>query len=160
MLSIELDPVQTQKLHRLVTGLDTEVFQAEDSLGWTYQFWRAAEKDAVNRSGVKIGADELPAVTQLFTDPYMVRFLLHNTLGAWWAGKVLAANPELAETAADEDALRAACSLPGYSFDMLRLVRDGNDDWWRAAAGTFPRLAERGQGHHHARPRVAGRVTF
>ena len=123
VLSIELDPVQTQKLHRLVTRLDTEVFQAEDSLGWTYQFWRAAEKDAVNRSGVKIGADELPAVTQLFTDPYMVRFLLHNTLGAWWAGKVLAANPELAETAADEDALRAACSLPGYSFDMLRLAR-------------------------------------
>ena len=138
VLSIELDPVQTQKLHRLVTGLDTEVFQAEDSLGWTYQFWRAAEKDAVNRSGVKIGADELPAVTQLFTEPYMVRFLLHNTLGAWWAGRVLAANPELAETAADEDALRAACSLPGYSFDMLRLVRDGNDDWWRGAAGTFP----------------------
>ena len=31
----------------------------------------------------KIGADELPAVTQLFTEPYMVRFLLDNTLGAW-----------------------------------------------------------------------------
>ena len=97
MLSIELDPVQTQKLHRLVTGLDAEVFQAEDSLGWTYQFWRAAEKDAVNKSGVKIGAYELPAVTQLFTEPYMVRFLLHNTLGAWWAGKVLAADPTLAQ---------------------------------------------------------------
>ena len=138
VLAITLDPVHTQELHRLVTGLNAEVFQAEDSLGWTYQFWRAAEKDAVNKSGIKIGADELPAVTQLFTEPYMVRFLLHNTLGAWWAGKVLAANPALARMAADEDALRAACSLPGYSFDMLRLVRDGNDDSWRAAAGTFP----------------------
>ena len=96
VLSIELEPVQTQELHRLVTGLDIEVFQAEDSLGWTYQFWRAAEKDAVNKSGVKIGADELPAVTQLFTEPYMVRFLLHNTLGAWWAAKVLAADLTLA----------------------------------------------------------------
>ena len=138
VLSIELDPVQTQKLHRLVTGLDTEVFQAEDSLGWTYQFWRAVEKDAVNKSGVKIGADELPAVTQLFTEPYMVRFLLHNTLGAWWAGKVLAADPTLAQTAADENELRAACSLPDYSFDMLRFVREGENGPWRPAAGTFP----------------------
>ncbi|NYS26400.1 hypothetical protein HUK65_15545 [Rhodobacteraceae bacterium 2376] len=138
VLAIELDPVHTQKLHRLVTGLDAEVFQAEDSLGWTYQFWRAAEKDAVNKSGVKIGADELPAVTQLFTEPYMVRFLLHNTLGAWWAGKVLAADPTLAQTAADEDALRTACSLPDYGFDMLRFVREGEDGPWRPAAGTFP----------------------
>ena len=34
-------------------------------------------------------------MTQLFTEGYMVLFLLHNTLGAWWAGKVLAARPEL-----------------------------------------------------------------
>lgn len=138
VLAIELDPVHTQKLHRLVTQLATEIFQAEDSLGWTYQFWRASEKDAVNASGVKIGANELPAVTQLFTEPYMVQFLLHNTLGAWWAGKVLAADPALAQTAADEDALRAACSLPEYGFDMLRFVREGEDGQWRPAAGTFP----------------------
>ncbi|WP_164817972.1 DNA methyltransferase [Sinorhizobium meliloti] len=138
VLALDLDPVHTQKLHRLVTGLRAEVFQAEDSLGWTYQFWRAAEKDAVNKSGVKIGADELPAVTQLFTEPYMVRFLLHNTLGAWWAGKVLAADPTLAETAANEDALRAACSLPEYHFDMLRFVREAENGPWRPTAGTFP----------------------
>jgi hypothetical protein len=138
VLALEIDTVQTQKLQKLVTGLDAEVFQAEDSLGWSYQFWRAAEKDTINKSGVKIGADELPAVTQLFTEPYMVQFLLHNTLGAWWAGKVLAANPALAQSAEDEEALRAACSLPEYGFDMLRFVRKGKDGPWRPAAGTFP----------------------
>jgi hypothetical protein len=140
VLSLTLDAAQNQSLHRLVTDLDDDVFQAEDSLGWTYQFWRAAEKDAVNKKGDKIGADEISAVTQLFTEPYMVRFLLHNTLGAWWAGKVLAANPDLAKIAADEGALRAACSLPGYSFDMLRFVREGEGEEarWRPAAGTFP----------------------
>jgi Eco57I restriction-modification methylase len=138
VLALELDPVHAQKLQKLVTGLDAVVFQAEDSLGWTYQFWRAAEKDAVNASGVKIGADELPAVTQLFTEPYMVRFLLHNTLGAWWAGKVLAGDPALAQNAEDEGGLRVACSLPDYSFDMLRFVRDSEDGSWRPAAGTFP----------------------
>ena len=138
VLALQLDPVHTQKLHQLVTALDAEVFLAADSLGWTYQFWRAAEKDAVNASGVKIGADELPAVTQLFTEPYMVRFLLHNTLGAWWAGKVLAADPTLERSAVDEEALRLACSLPDYSFDMLRFVREGEGGPWRPAAGTFP----------------------
>jgi hypothetical protein len=137
VLALDLDPIHTQNLNRLVTALDSEVFQAEDSLGWTYQFWRVAEKNAVNKSGVKIGADELPAVTQLFTEPYMVRFLLHNTLGAWWGSKVLAADPALAANAPDEDTLRAACALPGYDFDMLRFSRAGADGPWRPAAGAF-----------------------
>jgi hypothetical protein len=73
-----------QQLQGLIAGLAEEVFTASDSLGWVYQFWQALEKDRVNQSETKIGADELPAVTQLFTEPYMVDFLLHNSLGAWW----------------------------------------------------------------------------
>lgn len=140
VLSLTLDAAQNQSLHRLVTELNDDVFQAEDSLGWTYQFWRAAEKDAVNRTGGKVGAEEISAVTQLFTEPYMVRFLLQNTLGAWWAGKILADNPAIAKAAANEDELRLACGVSGYSFDMLRFVKDGEDDKarWRPAAGTFP----------------------
>ena len=75
------------KLEDLVEGLPVEVFTATDGLGWVYQFWQTKKKDAVNRSEVKIGADELPAVTQLFTEPYMVQFLLHNSLGAWWVNR-------------------------------------------------------------------------
>src|SRR5208282_3325699 len=112
------------------------IFAADDSLGWTYQFWRAAEKQAVNDSQVKIGAVELPAVTQLFTEPYMVRFLLHNTLGAWWAGKILSGRPDLARKAEDEASLRSACALPGYEWDYLRFVQE--DGVWRPAAGVFP----------------------
>ena len=78
-------PEHQRELERLLSGLPTDVFQASDSLGWVYQFWQAKRKDEVNASEVKIGADELPAVTQLFTEPYMVDFLLHNSLGAWWA---------------------------------------------------------------------------
>jgi hypothetical protein len=29
---------------------------------------------------------------QLFTEHYMLLFLLHNTIGAWWAGKRLSAD--------------------------------------------------------------------
>lgn len=77
-------PEHQRELERLLAGLPTEVFKASDSLGWVYQFWQAKRKDEVNNSEVKIGADELPAVTQLFTEPYMVEFLLHNSVGAWW----------------------------------------------------------------------------
>ena len=75
------------KTEGLVEKLPAEVFASTDALGWVYQFWQSKKKDEVNRSEVKIGADELPAVTQLFTEPYMVQFLLHNSLGAWWVSR-------------------------------------------------------------------------
>jgi hypothetical protein len=144
VLALPLDPFHHKRLQDLVTGLDPEVFAADDALGWTYQFWRAAEKDAVNKAGGKIGAADLPAVTQLFTEPYMVRFLLHNTLGAWWAGKVLARQPDLARDAPDEAALRAACALPGIAWEYLRFVRDPAESgpWW-PAAGAYPGWPDR-----------------
>jgi len=77
-------PEQQRELENLLANLPELVFEASDSLGWVYQFWQSKRKDEINASEVKIGADELPAVTQLFTEPYMVEYLLHNTLGAWW----------------------------------------------------------------------------
>lgn len=84
VFALAFAPEHQRELERLLSGLPPEVFKASDSLGWVYQFWQAKRKDEVNASEVKIGADELPAVTQLFTEPYMVDFLLHNSLGAWW----------------------------------------------------------------------------
>ena len=150
-----LAPETRLELERLLESLSSAVFAARDSLGWTYQFWQAERKDAVNKSGVKIGAEELPAVTQLFTERYMVLFLLHNTVGAWRAGRILAAQPELAATATSEDELRRAVRLEahgGYGFSYLRFVREPRDGDeaeqptgpWRPAAGSFagwPRTA-------------------
>ena len=136
VLEVGLPPETRSALEDLMKALPSDVFLADDSLGWVYQYWQADRKEAVNRSENKIGADELPAVTQLFTEDYMVFFLLHNTLGAWWAGKVLAANPALATSAGGEDELRAACTLNGVDWKFLRFVRDA-DQPWRPAAGTF-----------------------
>jgi hypothetical protein len=134
--TLTLAPEHAKALRDHLRGLDAAIFAADDSLGWTYQFWRVAEKKAVNDSQVKIGAAELPAVTQLFTEPYMVRFLLHNSLGAWWAGKVLSSRSELTRDAPNEASLRATCALPEYEWDYLRFVRD--EGVWRPAAGVFP----------------------
>lgn len=148
VLEVELAPEVRQALDKLLENLPDDVFTADDSLGWTYQYWQADKKDAVNESGNKIGADELPAVTQLFTEHYMVLFLYHNTIGAWHAGKVLAANPDLARTAQNEEELRDAVSLRslgGYDFEYLRFVRESqegdNEETptgpWRPASGAF-----------------------
>jgi hypothetical protein len=134
--AVELSVNDRKPLIALVTGLPVDVFTASDSLGWCYQFWQAERKDEVNAAGNKIGADELPAVTQLFTEDYMVDFLLDNTLGAWHAGKVLAANPKLADNAKSEDELRQAVALPGCPWKYLRFIQ-GKNGQWTPAAGTF-----------------------
>jgi hypothetical protein len=144
VLEVALPPETRSALEDLMKALPRDVFVADDSLGWVYQYWQADRKDEVNRSEKKIGADELPAVTQLFTEDYMVLFLLHNTLGAWWAGKVLAAKPGLAESASSEDDLRAACAVGDVEWAYLRFVREEGKPW-RPAAGTFegwPKVAK------------------
>ena len=147
-LAIALPPETRRSLEKTLADLPPPVFHAGDALGWTYQYWQTDRKEEVNRSGVRIGAEELPAVTQLFTEPYMVRFLFHNTVGAWRAGRLLAERPELAETAENEDELRRAVRLEsegGYDFDFLRFVREGPDDGdgaagrWCPAAGSYDR---------------------
>jgi hypothetical protein len=74
-------------LEALLASIPEETFRGEDALGWVYQFWQTAQKRAVNESGRKIGGADIAPVTQLFTENYMVHFLLQNSLGAWWAGK-------------------------------------------------------------------------
>lgn len=124
-----------RELEELLAGLPVEVFHASDSLGWVYQFWQTDNKERINRSEVKIGADELPAVTQLFTEPYMVSFLLDNSLGAWWAARRLS-EADLA-SAESEQELRDKASLPEVPLEYLRFVKDEETGHWTPAAGTF-----------------------
>ena len=149
MLDVSLPPETRHELESLLEALRAEVFVADDSLGWVYQFWQADAKEAVNTSEVKIGADELPAVTQLFTEDYMVLFLLHNTLGAWWAGKVLAAQPELAQDASSEDELRRGVRPPGRRVDVPALRPGGR--CLAPRRGDVPGLAGGSEGPHRPR---------
>ena len=131
VLQLRLPAETRNALTALLASLPREIFLADDSLGWVYQFWQEKKKKDVNDSGVKIGADELAPVTQLFTEDYMVEFLLHNTLGAWWAGK---RKSEVGSQKSEDDA-RKAVALPGMGWMYLRFVE--KDGKWTPAAGTF-----------------------
>jgi hypothetical protein len=67
------------------------IFKAPDAFGWAYQYWNSEEKDRVfetirTRRRAKIeGVDIIPA-TCIYTEPYMVKFLVQNSLGALWVG--------------------------------------------------------------------------
>jgi hypothetical protein len=60
-------------------------FRDPDALGWAYQFYQQEAKDRVYAklgSGGKIETrSEIAAATQLFTEPYMVKWMLQNSLG-------------------------------------------------------------------------------
>lgn len=84
-VKIRLAPEDLQRLERVIGGLSSEIFRCEDALGWIYQFWQTKRKKQVNDAGNKVGGADISPVTQLFTENYMVRFLLENSLGAWWA---------------------------------------------------------------------------
>jgi hypothetical protein len=101
------------KLETIIDALENQIFIADDALGWVYQFWQSEAKATINASGDKIDGEKLPAVTQLFTEPYMVHFLIDNTLGAWWVSR----NPGV---------------KPPVKFEYLRLLEDGTP-----AAGKF-----------------------
>ena len=135
VFELELAPEHQRSLEQLVTSLAVETFQAQDSLGWVYQFWQSKRKKEVNDSEVKIGADELSPVTQLFTEPYMVSFLLDNSLGAWWAGQRLSTGDW--EHARSEQELRDKASIPGVPLSYLRFVKDDATQQWQPASGTF-----------------------
>jgi len=63
----------------------------DTTLGWLYQYWNDPDREAVNAKvqgkGVKKGkveAHEIAYATQLFTERYMVEWLLQNSLGTQW----------------------------------------------------------------------------
>src|SRR6185437_15022408 len=73
---VRFAPNDRQALEALLNALPPMLFQADDALGWAYQFWQTKAKKEVNASGRKVGGKDLAPVTQLFTEHYMVRFLL------------------------------------------------------------------------------------
>jgi len=84
LLEVRLPIEDRLRLEGLLESLPVEVFTSDDGLGWTYQFWQAKRKEEAQSANKAYSADDIPAVTQLFTERYMVQFLLQNTLGAWW----------------------------------------------------------------------------
>ena len=62
-------------------------------IGWLYQYYNTQPKaDAFAKKG-KITKDEIPAVTQLFTPDWIVRYMVENSVGRIWIEHLRANDP-------------------------------------------------------------------
>ena len=53
-------------------------------IGWLYQYYNTEPKAAAFAKNGKITKEEIPAVTQLFTPDWIVRYMVENSLGRLW----------------------------------------------------------------------------
>jgi len=116
LTKVRFSPEGLQKLELNLMSLPSAIFIADDALGWMYQFWQSRKKEEVKKSEHKIGGADIAPVTQLFTEDYMVRFLLENSLGAWWASRHpnSSLQKEWLYLRFTEDGLPAAGSFSGW----------------------------------------------
>ena len=59
-------------------------------IGWLYQYYNTEPKAKAFAKKGKITKEEIPAVTQLFTPDWIVRYMVENSLGRLWIEHLLA----------------------------------------------------------------------
>ena len=76
----------TSVLQLVNEGLPTEAYQAQDFLGWVYQFFNREEKKRVRdeNKGTPRSSYELAVINQFYTPSWVVKALVDNTLGRLW----------------------------------------------------------------------------
>lgn len=77
-------------IYKLVRDIDEDDFNIEkggqvEIIGWLYQYYNTEPKAAAFAKNGKITKEEIPAVTQLFTPDWIVRYMVENSLGRLWA---------------------------------------------------------------------------
>ena len=83
-------------IRMLVDGIDEKDFNIEtvdedgkvagqvEIIGWLYQYYNTEPKNKAFAKKGKITKEEVPAVTQLFTPDWIVRYMVENSLGRMW----------------------------------------------------------------------------
>ncbi|AKB74616.1 putative type II restriction enzyme methylase subunit [Methanosarcina lacustris Z-7289] len=74
-------------LNDLNSKIPDKDWHAVEIIGWIYQDYIAPKKDKVFadlKKNIKISKENIPAVTQLFTPHWIVRYLVENSLGRLW----------------------------------------------------------------------------
>ncbi len=87
----DLIPIGAATLRHCVEALDAPELATcwtdDMTLGWVYQYWNDPEREALDaklHAGGKVEPHEIASKTQMFTERYMVDWLLQNSLGPLW----------------------------------------------------------------------------
>ena len=77
-------------VYKLTHDIEEKFFNVDDEegqveiIGWLYQYYNTEPKAAAFAKSGKITKEEIPAVTQLFTPDWIVRYMVENSLGRLW----------------------------------------------------------------------------
>jgi len=76
-------------VYHLIHDIPEDDFNIErggqvEIIGWLYQYYNTEPKAAAFAKNEKITKEEIPAVTQLFTPDWIVRYMVENSLGRLW----------------------------------------------------------------------------
>lgn len=77
-------------VYKLTHDIKERFFNVDDEdgqveiIGWLYQYYNTEPKAAAFAKSGKITKEEIPAVTQLFTPDWIVRYMVENSLGRLW----------------------------------------------------------------------------
>lgn len=87
----DLIPVPSKTLRAVIEAFADATLETcwtdDMTLGWVYQYWNDPEREALDEKindGGKIEPHEIASKTQMFTERYMVDWLLQNSLGPMW----------------------------------------------------------------------------
>lgn len=87
----DLIPMPPATLRAVVEALDEPLLAScwtdDMTLGWIYQYWNDPERERLDEklnAGGKVEPHEIASKTQMFTERYMVDWLLQNSLGPMW----------------------------------------------------------------------------
>jgi len=136
--------------HSVVHGFRTAISDEDcgdaqranvEILGWLYQFYISEKKDQVMARKSAVPTEDIPAVTQLFTPHWIVRYLVENSLGRLWllnrpGSRLREHMPYYIEGETETDFLKItkpeeirlldpACGsghMLTYAFDLLTLI--------------------------------------
>ena len=129
----------------IAAGFRSEIQDSDcddvEVIGWLYQFYISEEKDTVMSRKSAVTTEDIPAVTQLFTPHWIVRYLVENSLGRLWllnrpTSGLKAHMPYYIQGDADKDFLKVtkpeeiklvdpavgSGHMLTYAFDLLYLI--------------------------------------
>ncbi len=103
----DLIPIPPATLRHIIEELDKPALAScwtdDMTLGWVYQYWNDPAREALDaklNGGGKLAPHEIASKTQMFTERYMVDWLLQNSLGPLWLA-ICARNGWTAEVESD-----------------------------------------------------------
>ena len=84
VISMLVDGIDEKDFNITTVDEDGKAAGQVEIIGWLYQYYNTEPKNKAFAKKAKITKEEIPAVTQLFTPDWIVRYMVENSLGRMW----------------------------------------------------------------------------